>query len=84
MAMRDSKRALAQVAALLGTDTTAARAYLRRVQHLAGPVPYDAIAEAMRQTPGYDAEQVAAKLSGDRTGAAVTDHHGAGAARQDG
>ncbi len=59
MAVRDSKRALAEVAAMLGTDTASARGYLRRVQHLAGPVPYDRIAAAMRAVEGHDEKRVA-------------------------
>jgi hypothetical protein len=61
--VRDSKRALADVAALLGTDTTTARDYLRRVQHLAGPVPYEQIAAAMRQVEGFDVARVAALVA---------------------
>jgi hypothetical protein len=66
MAVRDSKRALAEVAAMLGTDTVAARTYLRRVQHLAGPAPYETIAEAMRKVDGYAVEQVAALIAAQR------------------
>jgi len=77
MPVRDSKRALAEVAALLGTDTTSARAYLRAVQHIAGPVPYDEIAAAMRAVEGHDAKRVAevvtAARAGDRTAARGTD-----------
>ncbi len=68
VAGRESKRALAQVAELLGTDTVAARTYLRRVQHLAGPAPYDAILDAMRGVEGFDVEQVAALIATGRTG----------------
>jgi hypothetical protein len=67
MAVRDSKRALAEVAEMLGTDTVAARGYLRRVQHLAGPVPYDEIAAAMRRVEGHDAERVAQVVASDHT-----------------
>jgi hypothetical protein len=74
VAVRESKRALAEVAAMLGTDTAGARGYLRRVQHLAGPVPYDQIAAAMRQVEGHDerkvAELVGAAEVDDRTPAA--------------
>ena len=66
MAERESKRALAEVAEMLGTDTVAARAYLRRVQHLAGPAPYESIAQAMRKVDGYAAEQVAAVIADER------------------
>ena len=66
MPVRDSKRALAEVAAMLGTDTASARGYLRRVQHLAGPVSYDQIAAAMRRVEGYDEARVAA-LVAERT-----------------
>lgn len=59
MPVRDSKRALAEVAALLGTDATKARSYLRTVQHLAGPVPYDRIVTAMRLVEGHDPQRVA-------------------------
>ncbi len=62
MAVRDSKRALAEVAAMLGTDPASARTYLRRVQHLAGPAPYETIAEAMRKVDDYAPEQVAALI----------------------
>jgi hypothetical protein len=64
MAVRDSKRALAEVAEMLGTDTAAARAYLRAVQHLAGPVPFDEIAIAMRPLEDRAAESVARALTG--------------------
>lgn len=59
MAVRGSKRALAEVAAMLGTDMARARAWLRTVQHHAGPVPYDQIAAALRRVDGQDPEQVA-------------------------
>lgn len=59
MAVRNSKRALAEVAALLGTDTVAARTWLRTVQHHAGPVPYDVIAAALRRVDGHDPQRVA-------------------------
>ena len=62
--MRDSKRALADVAALLGVDTPAARTYLRAVQHLAGPVPYEQIAAAMRSVEDRSAESVAQAIAG--------------------
>jgi hypothetical protein len=62
--VRDSKRALAEVAALLGVDTPTARTYLRAVQHLAGPVPYDQIAAAMRSVEDRSAEAVARALAG--------------------
>ncbi|HEX5997180.1 MAG TPA: hypothetical protein VFY84_18735 [Jiangellales bacterium] len=70
MPVRDSKRALADVAAMLGTDSATARAFLRTVQHLAGPVPYDQIAEAMRRVGVQDPERVAqavASAEGERT-----------------
>jgi hypothetical protein len=66
MPLRESKRALAEVAAMLGTDTADARNYLRRVQHLAGPVPYEQIAAAMRLVEGHD-EQRVARLVADAT-----------------
>jgi len=66
MAMRDSKRALAEVAALLGADTVTARSYLRQVQHLAGPTSYETIVAAMRRVEGYAAEDVAAVITADR------------------
>ena len=59
MPIRDSKRALAEVAALLGTDAAKARSYLRSVQHLAGPVPYDRSVAAMRLVEGHDPQRVA-------------------------
>jgi hypothetical protein len=59
MPVRDSKRALAEVAAMLGTDTAQARAYLRTVQHLVGPVPYHRIVAAMRRVEGHDPHRVA-------------------------
>lgn len=59
MAIRSSKRALAEVAAMLGTDTATARTWLRSVQHHAGPVPYDQIAAALRRVDGQDPERVA-------------------------
>jgi uncharacterized protein YbaA (DUF1428 family) len=68
MPVRDSKRALAEVAAMLGSDTATARGYLRRVQHLAGPVPYDQIAAAMRAVEGHDEEQVAQVVTAARSG----------------
>jgi hypothetical protein len=61
--VRDSKRALADVAAMLGTDTASARDYLRRVQRLAGPVPYEQIAAAMRRVEGFDEARVAALVA---------------------
>jgi hypothetical protein len=44
---------------MLGTDTASARAWLRTVQHHAGPVPYDQIAAALRRVDGRDPERVA-------------------------
>lgn len=64
--MRDSKRALVDVAALLGVDTPTARTYLRAVQHLAGPVPYDQIAAAMRTVDDRSPESVARAITGAR------------------
>lgn len=69
MPIRDSKRALAEVAALLGTTTAQARTYLRTVQHLAGPVPYDQIAAAMRRVPGHDPQRVAELVAPGRAAA---------------
>lgn len=66
MAMRDSKRALAEVAALLGADTGTARSYLRQVQHLAGPTSYETIVAAMRRVEGYAVDDVAAVITADR------------------
>jgi hypothetical protein len=66
VAIRESKRALAEVATLLGTDTASARTYLRRVQHLAGPTSYDTILAAMRRVDGYAADEVAAAITGAR------------------
>ena len=66
MGMRDSKRALAEVATMLGTDTAAARSYLRRVQHLAGPTSYETIAAVMRRVDDFAAEQVAAVINAER------------------
>lgn len=60
MGARESKRALAEAAALLGTDTQAARVYLRDVQRLAGPLPYATIVAAMRAVDSADAQAVAA------------------------
>lgn len=59
MATRESKQALADTAALLEIDTQAARAYLRRVQVLAGPVPYAVIMSAVRLAESTDAGVVA-------------------------
>jgi len=42
-----------------GTGTAQARAYLRTVQHLAGPVSYSRIVEAMRRVEGHDPQRVA-------------------------
>jgi hypothetical protein len=92
MAVRDSKRALAEVAALLGTNTVAARGYLRRVQQLVGPVPYDTIVGAMHRVDDFDAERVAAVVNeersrsavGDRTGSAAGDRTGTVAREHDG
>jgi hypothetical protein len=66
MAMRDSKRALAEVAALLGADTSTARSYLRQVQHLTGPTSYETIVAAMRRAEGYAVEDVAAVITAGR------------------
>jgi hypothetical protein len=66
MAVRGSKRALAEVARILGTDTTTARTWLRTVQHLAGPVPYDEIAAAMGRVEGHDPERVAKAITAGR------------------
>jgi hypothetical protein len=66
VAVRDSKRALAEVAALLGTDTAAARTWLRTVQHHTGPVPYDQIAAALRRVDGHDPERVARAVAEGR------------------
>jgi hypothetical protein len=60
MRARESKRALAEATALLETDTQAARAYLRDVQRLAGPLPYATIVAAMRAADSADAQVVAA------------------------
>jgi hypothetical protein len=65
LAVRDSKRALGQAAELLGTDTVAARDYLRRVQRIVGPISYTTIVEAMRNADGYSVETVAARLRGE-------------------
>jgi hypothetical protein len=78
MPVRDSKRALAEVAKRLGTDAATARTWLRSVQHLAGPVPFDEIVAAMRHVEGHDPERVAqavAEVRGDATAAddTVTD-----------
>ena len=54
---------------MLGTDTAAARSYLRRVQHLAGPTSYERIVAAMRRVDGYAADQVAAVINSERPGA---------------
>ena len=62
--MRDSKRALAEVAALLGVDTPTARTYLRAVQRLAGPVPYEQIAAVLRSVEDRSAESVARAMAG--------------------
>jgi len=60
MAVRESKRALAEAAELLDTDTRNARLYLRRIQGIAGPIPYGAIVTAMRSTDISQVEAVAA------------------------
>ena len=62
MAVRGSKRALAEVAAMLGTDAVSARAYLRQIQRLAGPAPYEAIVDAMRRAGSCAVEDVAAAI----------------------
>lgn len=51
---------------MLGTDSVAARAYLRRVQQLAGPVPFDVIVEAMRHVPGFEVDRVAVLVAADQ------------------
>jgi hypothetical protein len=66
VAVRESKRALAEVAAMLGTDKAAARSWLRAVQHHAGPVPYDQIAVALRRVDGQDPERVARAVTEGR------------------
>ena len=66
VAIRDSKRALAEVASLLGTDTASARAYLRQVQHLVGPTSYETIVAAMRRVDGFTADEVAAAITAER------------------
>ena len=68
MAVRGSKRALAEVAAMLGTDVATARRWLRAVQHHAGPVPYDQIAAALRRVDGQDPERVARAVDEGRAG----------------
>ena len=60
MAARESKRALARAAELLDTDARSARVYLRRVQHLSGPVPYVTIVTAMQRVNTSEVEAVAA------------------------
>ena len=60
MGARESKRALAEAAALLKTDTQAARVYLRDVQRFAGPLPYATIVAAMRAADSSDVRNVAA------------------------
>ena len=69
VAIRNSKRALAEVANLLGTDAASARTYLRQVQHLAGPTSYETIVEAMRRVDGYSADEVAAAITTERPAA---------------
>lgn len=59
MAVRESKRALAEAAALLNTDTHSARLYLRRVQRIAGPIPYSIIVAAMREADTSHVEAIA-------------------------
>ena len=66
MAIRDSKRALAEVATLLGTDTASARSDLRQVQHLVGPTSYETIVAAMRRADGFAPENVAAVITDER------------------
>ena len=66
MAMRDSKRALAEVATMLGTDTVGARTYLRQVQHLVGPTSYETIVAAMRRADGHAPDEVAAVITAER------------------
>lgn len=48
---------------MLGVDTVAARAYLRQVQKLVGPVPYDAIVAAMQRAQSLAVEDVTAVIS---------------------
>ncbi len=64
MATRESKKALAETAALLSTDTQGARTYLRQVQRLAGPIPYVAIVTAMRRAGTSQVAVVAALAAG--------------------
>lgn len=64
MAARESKRALAEAAALLETDAQAARLYLRDVQRLAGPRKFAEIVAAMRAVGGTDVQAVAAVVAG--------------------
>lgn len=60
MAVRTSKQALIETAALLGTDRARARRYLRSVQEASGtPVPYAMILTAMREAEAYDVQAVA-------------------------
>jgi hypothetical protein len=73
MPVRDSKRALAEVAKRLGTDTATARAWLRTVQHLAGPVPFDEIAAAMLHIEGHDPQRVAQAVTEGRGDAPAAD-----------
>jgi uncharacterized protein YoaH (UPF0181 family) len=63
MAVRESKMALVEAAALLGTDVQSARIYLRRVQQVAGPVSYATIVKAMQSVGISEVEAVAALAS---------------------
>ena len=77
MAVRQSKQALADAAALLRTDTEAARVFLREVQSCAGPIPYATIVAAMRAANRADVQvvaPVAVDMVGQPSGSAPADH----------
>jgi hypothetical protein len=64
MAVRASKQALIETAALLGTDRAQARRYLRRVQARAGAaISYTTILAAMREADEYDVPSVARRAT---------------------
>jgi hypothetical protein len=60
---RESKRALAEAAVLLGTDAQSARVYLRDVQRLAGQLPFAVIVAAMRAAETTDMQAVAVAVA---------------------
>lgn len=54
--------ALAEAAEVLGVDKVAARHFLRQVQSIAGPVPYESIIETMRRHDCQEPKKLATIL----------------------